>query len=91
LFVVDAEWQFWGEWSACTTSCERGSRHRSRPFIPGRNGGEAKPTGNQKEKEDCNAEVKCPGIRNSKPFHLTLSLKFEYDPISGCGSSLDSS
>ena len=50
-------WGEYGEWSACSATCDDGTRARKRPEdIPAENGGTAC-SGSATEKETCNNEI----------------------------------
>ena len=58
-------WGKYGEWSACSATCDGGSRTRTRPEgRPASNGGAAC-SGSATETEACNTEI-CPGSKTLK-------------------------
>ena len=53
----EAEWQQWGQWSPCSSSCGEGTRMRARPCS---NPNEQCP-GDSTEAESCMVSEECPG------------------------------
>ena len=67
LFSVEAEWQSWGDWGACSPSCGPGAtQKRTRSYFSGRYGfkGEPKkphsPEPRNEESRDCTKSPPCP-------------------------------
>ena len=61
LAAIPAEWESWGQWSHCSTSCGNGSRVRGRGCSEPAFGGNDQCPGNSTEVEDC-VSTECPGI-----------------------------
>ena len=66
---ITNEWQKWGEWSVCSTSCDKGSKIRARP-CSGRLG---TCLGERTETKDCQ-EAKCPGCPSCISDHSYFTL-----------------
>ena len=66
---ITNEWQKWGEWSVCSTSCDKGSKIRARTCS----GDIGTCLGESTETEDCQ-EKKCPGC----PFWISNNSYFTY-------------
>ena len=51
------EWRQWTEWGQCTRTCgPKGTRFRSRDYIPGRHGAEhQRPEGSKQDSQNCSA------------------------------------
>ena len=68
---ITSEWQEWGEWSVCSTSCGRGSKIRARTCS----GDIGTCLGERTETKDCQ-EAKCPGcLFCSFPFSNFTSFQ----------------
>ena len=68
LAAIPAEWESWGQWSHCSTSCGNGSRVRGRGCSEPAFGGNDQCPGNSTEVEDC-VSAECPGF-TSFNYHL---------------------
>ncbi|KAK7100531.1 A disintegrin and metalloproteinase with thrombospondin motifs adt-1-like [Littorina saxatilis] len=55
------EWETWSEWSACSATCGKGQRSRSRQCVDGasRGQGQTQCAGTGKETDDCSADQQC--------------------------------
>ena len=58
--AIPAEWESWGQWSHCSTTCGNGSRVRGRGCSEPAFGGNEQCPGNSTQLEDCMA-FECPG------------------------------
>ena len=68
---ITSEWQEWGEWSVCSTSCGKGSKIRARTCS----GDIGTCLGERTETKDCQ-EAKCPGcLFRSFPFSNFTSFQ----------------
>ena len=56
---VHCQWLEFSEWSACSLSCDGGTQHRNRGFVPAEHGGE-ECAGDLIEVQNCN-QLACPG------------------------------
>ncbi|CAE7555101.1 Hmcn1 [Symbiodinium pilosum] len=59
-FCVDCEWGSWTQWSNCSTSCNSGTRTRSREVAVPADGGGKKCSGNGTEVGICADLIACP-------------------------------
>ena len=59
---VNCKWEEFSNWSACSLSCDGGTQHRMRGFVPALHGGE-ECLGDLREVKDCNTQA-CPGERH---------------------------
>ena len=66
--AIPAEWESWGQWSQCSTSCGNGSRVRGRGCSEPAFGGNDQCPGSSTEIEDC-VSAECPGF-TSFNYHL---------------------
>lgn len=60
FFQVDGQWGDWTEWTTCSTSCDGGSRRRTRMCndpLPACDGLPC--NGTNTETEDCNVDLSC--------------------------------
>ena len=67
IFLVDCEWDEFGEWTSCSKTCGSGEHSRTRTVKTiQKNGGDSCP-GEATEIQSCNTDS-CPGIsiRNTK-------------------------
>ena len=79
LAAVNAQWQVWGSWSACSASCGQGSQFRARACTGALFGGDEQCSGESSEAGECKA-AECPGIlfwkvRREGCFTQTCFLK----------------
>ena len=57
---IDGRWAFWGAWSQCSKTCDKGIQHRTRQCsqpAPANGGNDCH--GNNRQEKDC-AEFPCP-------------------------------
>ena len=67
IAACPAEWESWGQWSHCSTTCGNGSRVRGRGCSEPAFGGNEQCPGNSTQLEDCMTSL-CPG----EPLHVTF-------------------
>ena len=56
---VHCQWLQYSEWSGCSLTCDGGTQHRTRGFVPARHGGD-ECLGDLREVRECNTQA-CPG------------------------------
>ncbi|KAM4029271.1 adhesion G protein-coupled receptor B1 isoform 5-T5 [Anomaloglossus baeobatrachus] len=75
---VDGEWQPWGQWGGCSTTCDGGAQRRERTCIGPLFGGEDCP-GQSEESKPCN-QKKCPEPHEICPEENYSALVWQETP-----------
>ena len=64
IFLVDCEWDNFGEWNSCSKSCGGGDKTRTRTVKAIEQNGRNPCLGESNETQSCNVDA-CPGMYKS--------------------------